>query len=150
MWSYLCVRTPCFRLYCSHLWRIFINLNLLSLFIADDRWLLLHNVSKPVSYSVNIEHQAEVWTNLLIQWFFFYYFYIVDSYWRRQNYERTHMESCSKQKKVLKQTRMFSIFFTLHRSLLFSLEGVLAVLWVCWLLFLYSAVQLIQNHLSWL
>ena len=49
-----------------------------------------------------IQYRPKVWTHLLIQCvsFIFMTIYIVDSHWRHQNYEWTHVELCTKQKSV--------------------------------------------------
>ena len=49
----------------------------------------------------SVHYQSKVWTHLLIYWFFFIFMtiYVVDSHWRHQNYEWTHIELCSKKKK---------------------------------------------------
>lgn len=67
----------------------------------------------------DIHYQAKVRTHLLIKWFLFIFiiFYIVDQYWRHQNYEGTYMDLCSKQKtKTVKQTRRCFIFYILQSS----------------------------------
>jgi hypothetical protein len=72
------------------------------------------------------------------------------------NYEILHMESCSNQKSI-KQIKIYFRFFTLGiLSASFTwndfptvLEEFPHMLSTCWLLFIHSGVQLIQNNLNW-
>ena len=62
--------------------------------------------------TIYIQYQSKLWTHLLIQGFFFIFtiFDIVEiTHMEHQNYEITHMESCSNQNSV-KQIKTYFRF----------------------------------------
>ena len=117
------------------------------------------HVSSP--YPPNILYQSnQVWTHLLIQWSFF-----ICIIWH-QNYEKTHMELCSKQKRKSEYVLYFRSFkvatFCFDDSFVQSWHSLTSISfmrysngmvfqqsWTSsqrWLLFLHSAVQLIPSQ----